>query len=326
MEEERIKKIRAIVSESIDFWLEYMSILKIFIEPDPSNALIFVLPESFKYRVINVIENCYKIETEVINSLKSIKVIDIKFYEEFRNDLEKQLDNINKTCYELFINHEPKTIPPKGKFIITYLSQELINLEKLIMSMTLNMPDSIIESIENILYEKKKGVSELKKVDIPPYLISLINSNTDKNEKSINQEQFLSFLRNKAVVFLIYKLQATEIFQAFMGTDEVGYMNLIANVSSGDFSYIVNVLSSPKIKQELSLFQISKEEEQQFFIGNKEFYIMVYGYVKNIQSEGAKDIVRKFVESRKGDLSVIELLNMIVKLKVDPKSINLKQN
>ncbi|MBK7110258.1 MAG: hypothetical protein IPH61_14345 [Bacteroidetes bacterium] len=167
----------------------------------------------------------------------------------------------------------PKTIPPKGKFIITYLSQELINLEKLIMSMTLNMPDSIIESIENILYEKKKGVSELKKVDIPPYLISLINSNTDKNEKSINQEQFLSFLRNKAVVFLIYKLQATEIFQAFMGTDEVGYMNLIANVSSGDFSYIVNVLSSPKIKQELSLFQISKEEEQQFFIGIRSFIL-----------------------------------------------------
>lgn len=129
MKDEKVAHIRIIVNEFIDFWLEYLSILKIFIEPDPSNILIFQISDVFKYRFTDTIKNCYEIESKIVLKLQEIKAADIKFYEEFKNDLERKIRSVNKSyLQELFLNHEPLTIPPKSRFVVSYLRQELIDL------------------------------------------------------------------------------------------------------------------------------------------------------------------------------------------------------
>ena len=124
MKDEKVAHIRIIVNESIDFWLEYLSILKIFIEPDPSNILIFQISDVFKYRFTDTIKNCYEIESKIVLKLQEIKAADIKF----KNDLERKIRSVNESCTELFLNHEPLTIPPKSRFVVSYLRQELIDL------------------------------------------------------------------------------------------------------------------------------------------------------------------------------------------------------
>ena len=53
------------------------------------------------------------------------------------------------------------------------------------------------------------------------------------------------------------------------------------------------------------------------FNGNKKFYKFVYGYVKNMQPEGAKEISRKVIDSMHGKLPVIELFKLIGQIKVE---------
>lgn len=60
-------------------------------------------------------------------------------------------------------------------------------------------------------------------------------------------------------------------------------MSLVSNISTSDYSHIFKILNSPKAKEELFAFQISVDEEKKIFIGNKEFYKFVDGYVRNME-------------------------------------------
>jgi len=319
-----LQNIRAIVNESIDFWLEYLSILKIFIEPDPANIFIFQISSLFKNRVVDTINDCQTIESKITSQFEEVKINDFKFYNEFRNELEYQLSELNKHASELFLGHEPNTIPLKRKFIVSYLGTELTNLEKLIRTMACNLPEKEIYDIDSIFIEKKKKATEVTNSEIPKYLLGAVTGIV-KKPSNLSSGQFLAFLRNKAVVFLIFKVKDAEFFKVLVDAGEENSISLAADISSGDYSFIIKVMTSPKAKEEISAIQISEKEELQFITGNKEFFKLIYGYLIMIHPEEAKVILRKIIDSLNGRLPFIELIKIIVQLRIDPMTLNIKQ-
>lgn len=129
------------IKDCVDFWTEYLTILKIFVQPDPSNLLIFQLPEVFKVRFIDTINNCHEMEKTIYKNLIDVKLVDISFFTEYHYELEEQLQTLNKISVEIFLINEPHAIPAKRKYIVSFLQGELLGLGEIIRSMATKLSE-----------------------------------------------------------------------------------------------------------------------------------------------------------------------------------------
>lgn len=299
--------IKNIINDSVDFWTEYLTILKIFVQPDPTNLLIFQLPEVFKVRFTDTINNCIELEKTTLNNLIEVKHFDISFYLEYHYDLEAQLQTMNKTSIEIFLNNEPHTIPPKRKFIVSFLQGELVKLGKLIRSMSAKLTETEISEFDRILTYKMKNLKNVIPVDLPPAILNTLKI-IDKSGKGFTAEDLLSFMQNKATVFLLYKLKDTETLSALIGSGEGHINNMLANMTAGDFNFLMQVMTSPKAKEEISSLVISEAEEKQVFIGNEDFYKKIYGFMKIIHENRLIIDKRKIINLINGKVSINEVI------------------
>jgi len=230
METTYINNVRIIVAESIDFWLEYLSVIKVFILKDPTNILILKMPELYKYRLIDPVNICIELEKKIVKAVKKIKGENIGFYSEYHFRIEGQLKTFNEICSEFFINHEAETVIPKVKMIILFLRQELLNLEKLIRSMAACLPEDEIATIDKIFVEGKSKVTKKSETEIPSYMLAGLNSYL-KTSTSIKQDQLIKFMVNRATVFLLIKLQESEHLNSLLGFNGNTGINNLAKIA-----------------------------------------------------------------------------------------------
>lgn len=307
MKQNSYPQVKVIIYNAVDFWAEYLTILKIFVQPDPTNLLIFQLPEVFKVRFTDTINNCIGLEKTIYNNLIEVKPFDISFYLEYHYDLEAQMQTINKTSAEIFLNNDPHTIPPKRKYIVSFLQGELVKLGKLIRSMSAKLTETEISEVDRILTDKMNNLKNVIPVDLPPAILNTLKI-IDKSGKGFTPENLLSFMQNKATVFLLYKLKDTETLSALIGSGEGHINNVLASITSGDFNFLLQVVTSPKAKEEIGSLIISEAEEKQVFIGNKDFYKAVYGYFSSVYSGKNALNRRRLVHLIQGKVSINEVI------------------
>lgn len=310
MEASKIGNIGAIISDSLDFWRQYLGILKIFVEPDPSNVFIYNSPTLIKQHFQDPIDASILIEKNINEAFRAIKFQDVIFYNKFHFDVEFRFASVNKTATGIFFNQEISTILEKKKFIVGFLETDLPILEGLIIDMAKNLSEETANELSSLMKMKRTALTESTVKNYPSYLVTPINVIAAGN-LNITPEIISKVVQNRAITFLLLKFQNTEFMQDFLGPDQGHLMNQLAKISAGDLSYITQLSKSPRTRETLKLLVISTEEENDIFIGNKEFYKIIYACMKSFAPEQAKLERKRIVKLLNGEISVNEIIQSI---------------
>lgn len=310
MEITKINNIGAVISDSLDFWRQYLSILKIFVEPEPSNQFIYNSPALIKQHFQDPIDSSILIEKNINEAFSAIKFQDVIFYNKFHFDVEFRFASMNKTATGIFFNQEISSILEKKMFIVGFLETDLLILEGLIIDMAKNLSEGTANELSNLMKMKWATLTESTLQYSPAYLVTPINVVASGN-LNITPEIISKVVQNRAITFLLLKFQNTEFMQDFLGPDQGHLMNQLAKISAGDLSYISQLSKSPKTRETLKSIVISADEEKELFIGNKEFYKIIYACMKSFAPEQAKLERRKIISLVTGNLSVNNIIQSI---------------
>jgi hypothetical protein len=91
----------------------------------------------------------------------------------------------------------------------------------------------------------------------------------------------------------------------------------LSNINSGDFNFLLQVVTSPKAKEEIGSLVISEAEEKQIFIGNEGFYNGVNGYLSSVFSGKKALNKRRFVNLTQAKESINGVIKDLVSLQLN---------
>lgn len=298
------KKVRVTTSNLLSIWSEYSILEKFLKSNDPTNFLIYKVPELAEgYLKINQAK-IEEMKKSFINSIENLKEIDVILFFKLENSLDNFHRINDEILYPILNNQEIESIEKK-EILIPVLDDLQETLEEIIIDTSAHLPRKERNKVKKLLNDHLSGLKEnVSFEDVPDFLIKLLNKKL-KLKEPITKQELGDFYENETVIWLMDKLFSYSSITQMLFSKDHNIVNVLFALVSLDTQKIAQIIPI----QELESFSFT-ENEAIAFKDNKAFYRLVMGIIQKVEGKVSFKIRRAIVKINNGEISLAQSQNV----------------
>lgn len=295
---EDYKKVRVIISNVLIIWKEFTKIEKFLKDEDPSNEIVYKIPELTKKYLdidkekVDSFKNLYK------DSLDNLKEIDVVLFYKLETSLEIFSRTIDEFLFPLIKDKEISS-KDKTEILVPMLDELLPELETVIEETSSHLPRKESERVKQIITEHINSLKEKQEDDVPLFFLNLLNNNLPLKEK-ITSEELLKLKSNETFSWLVTKFVTPKIVEMFLKGNAYSTLKNYIDFLKGDIEQMEKNFPVDEVFGQIGF----TDEEDKNFQNNKPFYSLAMGLVIKFKGYLTFEDKRMFVKLNNGNLSV----------------------
>ena len=311
--EDYYKKLRVSISNLLIIWKEITNIQRFLKDPDPSNQLVYYIPQLTKRFLkidqpkIDLLRASYE------ESLNSLKEIDASLY----FNLIDILTPFNRTINEIMIpilDDKFLTKKKRSEIIIPLLDETISYLEEEILKATKNLPKREKDKIEKIIDKHNQTLSKPSESEAPPYLLNLLNR---LFVEPLTADEFKIFYENPTILWALRKVISSNPKYIDIISNPVSFFQILSEFKNPNSPIIRNLNNELNDYTFFKKLKITRREEQLHFVKNKEFARLALGMLVKVNGVIPFSFKRIVAQIYTGQLSIrIELENYKSQLEI----------
>lgn len=303
---EHYKKIRITTANLLSVWEEFSSLEKFLKSDDPSDALVYEIPEVAKRYLKIDEEKVDRFKEAFYASLDHLKEIDVGLF----HKLDGSLDFFNRTNKELLyplLKEEIITNEVREQLLVPILTELLEELEEILLGVAEFLAKKERSQVNEILDKHKRSLAIPQESEVPQFIVNLINRAASPVHQ-ITSTDLINFYPDPTVTWLYPKFLTGEIRKALLGNGLIGVLQMGLNLP------IYKNQSSEETEAGLFPKTILLEvnitgEEDRNLVNNRKFYHLLMGVVYKITGHVPFDFKRGLVMFNKGEWSIKEMID-----------------
>lgn len=298
---EHYKKLRITTANLLSIWYEFSSLERFLKSPDPSDTLIYHIPELAK-RFLEIDEDkVERLKNGFHDSLENLKEIDVGLY--YR--LDGSLDHFNRTNEELLyplLKDNAITQETRDEILLPLLVDLLEGLEGILLGVSEFLAKKERNEVKRILDEHKLSLATYQKPDIPLFVTNWINKSV-KPVNQISSEEIINFYSDPTVNWVLSKLLSKELRRMIFGGGFIGIVKMGLNLDMQSEEHMEEI--GKQLFPMTAFLEIDlTDEEDQNLINNRAFYHLLMGIVYNVTGQVPFGLKRELVRLNNGEISI----------------------
>lgn len=292
------------MADLIELYGLWGEVLYLFKQKEVNQIYIIQLDELFKNRILEPLEAAETSRENLISHFDQIKfefqIFNIEFQQEILDATGTILDLFNQT----FKNKSRKEIYKSLLVNLFELGKAMDKFHKQILAYAGFFSESEIVIYKYSLDSIHTRLQEPLKKELPAFAVQVIKKFIP-NAENIDDKTLLTYANNRAVVVIVNRLLQFEPWKTI--TNPEAFNKILGNIDGPDDERYLKIFTSPMALHSLKALIFTKEQEARYFLGNRDFFKMVYWLMKIQHTPLLFNKARMLIRLCKGEIPIFNL-------------------
>lgn len=299
-----VKKLLADLIEMYRIWGEMIYLFK---QKDLQPVYIIQFDELFENRIAEPLEEAEVLRKRLSEHFEQIKYDSQDFNIQFEDDIYKVTAEL-RDLFNVAFKVEPRiTFFHYYPGQINNLLEPMKKLQNGLLKWAGFLGTIEIEAYTNTInLLHKKFLSPIDK-ELPSYAVQMM-AKFIPGGLEIQTDQILKFINNKAVAVIMMRLFSQEPWKTISNPE--AFQKVFGNIESTNDERFKKIFNSPVALQSLNALQFTKQLEEKFFVGNREFIEGIAWWMKIKQGKIPLTQARILLNIYQGKKTFIDLISI----------------